>query len=93
KVKKIADVIANTPKVPCMIGNGFNDTLAFKKSAVAIATFAAHDSAKEAANIQLTTADLNAVPRAYNLSRALVHRLTWIARGSVFYNLVTITFA
>lgn len=76
--------------VPCMVGNGFNDSLALKGTPVSVATLHAHESAKDAANLQLTTENLNAINEAYKLSHRLSKRIKTIAVLSLGYNMITI---
>lgn len=80
-------------KTVMMMGDGINDTQALALADVGVAIAGGTDVAMDVAGVTLMSNDLNALPKAINLSRKTVHMIWENLFWAFIYNIVCIPLA
>ena len=91
--EKMVRSLQQQGKTVMMMGDGINDTQALALSDVSVAIAGGTDVAMDVSGVTLMTNDLNALPRAIEISRQTVHMIWENLFWAFVYNIVCIPLA
>lgn len=92
KIQRIRQFQADGQKVG-MVGDGINDSAALAQADLSIAMGSGSDIAKETAGMTILSADINAITKVFNLSKATVSTIRQNLFWAFIYNVVCIPLA